>query len=77
MMIEEEEKRKKSPIRVSPILLAGWPVGRVKNVSKRVFKNPLAFFADILCKLMGHLAKKDVQRIFNGGKLTSKPPIQK
>ena len=53
-------------------------LGRVKNVSKRVFKNPLAFFAAILCIVMGYLAKKGFQRIFDGGKLTSKrgPPIK-
>ena len=52
---------------------------RVKNVSKRVFKNLLAFFAAILCILLGYLAKKAFQRIFDGGKLTSKrgPPIKK
>ena len=54
-------------------------LGRVKNVSKRVFKNLLAFFAAILCILLGYLAKKAFQRIFDGGKLTSKrgPPIKK
>ena len=47
----------------------------VKNVSKRVFKNPLAFFAAILCILMGYLAKKGFQRMFAGGKLTSKQSL--
>ena len=58
---------------------AEWALGRVKNVSKRVFKNLLAFFAAILCILLGYLAKKALQRIFDGGKLTSKrcPPIKK
>jgi hypothetical protein len=56
-----------------------WRVGRVKNVSKRVFKNLLAFFVAILCVLLGYLAKKAFQRIFDVRKLTSKqgPPIKK
>ena len=60
-------------------LLSDCTVGCVKNVSKRVFKNLLAFFAAILCILLGYLAKKAFQRIFDGGKLTSKrgPPIKK
>ena len=45
-------------------------LGRVKNVSKQVFKNPLAFFAAILCIFIKYLAKKGFQRIFAGGKLT-------
>jgi hypothetical protein len=45
-------------------------LGRVKNVSERVFKNPLAFFAAILYILMGYLAQKGFQLIFDGGKLT-------
>ena len=62
-----------------PCVWGAWTVGRVKNVSKRVFKNPLAFFAAILCIVMGYLAKKGFQRIFDGGKLTSKrgQPIKK
>ena len=56
-----------------------WRVGRVKNVRKRLFKNLLAFLAAILFILLGYLAKKAFQTIFDGGKLTSKrgPPIKK
>ena len=51
----------------------------VDSVSKRVLRNLLSFLAAILCIIMGYLAKKGFQRIFDGGKLTSKrgPPIKK
>ena len=51
----------------------------VKNVSKQVFQNLLAFFAAILCILMGFLVKIGFQSTFDDGKLTSKegPPIEK
>ena len=60
------------------LVLRSHGVGRVKNVSQRVFKNPLAFFAAILCILMGYLANKGFERIFSGWKMTSKrgPPIK-
>ena len=45
-------------------------LGRVKNVSKRVFKNLLPFFAANLYILMGYLAQKGFQLFFDGGKLT-------
>ena len=41
-----------------------WLVGRVKNVSKIVLKNPLAFCAAILCILMEYLAKKRLSNSF-------------
>ena len=43
------------------------PHERVKNVSKRVKKNQLAFFAAILCILMEHLAIKGFHSDFNLG----------
>ena len=57
-----------------------YPIERVKNVSKRVYKNLQAFFAVFfIYKPMGYLAKKGFQRIFAGGKFTSKRvlPIKK
>ena len=44
------------PYRASLVLT--WRLGRVKNGSKRFYKNPLAFFAAVLCILMVYLAKK-------------------
>ena len=54
-------------------------IGCVKNVSKRVLKNLLAFCAATLCILMGQIAKTGFQRFFAGGKWTSKqdPPNKK
>ena len=38
-------------------------LGRVNNVSKKVFKNPLAFFAAILCILMGNWPQNGAHQI--------------
>ena len=50
-----------------------------QECKQKSLKNPLAFFAAILCILMGYLPKKGFQRIFDGGKLASKrgQPIKK
>ena len=42
----------KSPM-TNHMYIPKWVLGRVKNVSKRVFKNLQAFFFAILCILMG------------------------